>query len=247
MLTPISPPNYWPLRSTSSTSVTVTAGDGTIVCTNTNNATVAIPSAANLPNRIIVVKKGASNTATVTLDPSGSETIDGATSYVLYVLNDYVMIQSDGSNWRVVGGYLTPHACTMRRMAVQSGIASSSFNKILFDTVSRDNGGLTNVANSRAILRRAGNYRIQCDVWLAAGGSDLQVVEPYIFVDGSLYQLTRNQTRTGGTYNSWGSICIEEPFAAGTIIEAYVSHLAGSDKSTLTGGQAPFMTITEVR
>src|SRR5690606_24289335 len=111
MLTPIAPPNHWPTRTTSSTSVTLGAGDATVLCNNSSDATVSLPSAATVPGQIFAVKKIGNNAHTVTLDPNGSETIDGATTYVLYVVGDYVVIQSDGTNWRVVGGYLTPHSC----------------------------------------------------------------------------------------------------------------------------------------
>src|SRR5690606_8347184 len=151
----IAPPNHWPTRTTSSTSVTLGAGDATLICTNTSNATVSLPSAADVPFQIYTIKKGADNTATVTITPDGSETIDGADSYVLYVVGDYVAIHSDGSNWHVIGGYLAPHSCLLVMGEPQEGVAHSTATKILSDTAAADNAGLADIANSRAIIRQA--------------------------------------------------------------------------------------------
>lgn len=227
MLTPIAPPNYWPLRSTSSTSVTVTAGDGTIVCTNTNNATVAIPSAASLPNRIIVVKKGANNTATVTLDPDGSETIDGATSYVLYVVGDYVVIQSDGSNWRVIGGYLTPHSCLIIRAAQQTGIPHGTQTKILYDTVSEDGAALADISNSRVVIRRTSNYLVHCYAFILAGGDNLQFVDSYLRRNSAELVSKRTQCRTGVNLNTDALAIYRGPLSAGDVLEGTALHFAG--------------------
>ena len=41
-------------------------------------------------------------THTFTIDPDGSETIAGATTFVLDSANEFVTIWSDGANWRVL-------------------------------------------------------------------------------------------------------------------------------------------------
>lgn len=253
MLTPIAPPNYWPLRSTSSTSVTVTAGDGTIVCTNTNNATVAIPSAANLPNQIIVVKKGANNTATVTLDPDGSETIDGATSYVLYVVNDYVVIQSDGSNWQVVGGYLAPHRVSMYRDTAISVPNSATFMAVPMTKVDFDVGGLADTAvNGGIVVRRTGQYRPNGRFRLVES-TVIDVAQCQIRVNGNiavpspLYAVAQ----TSGLY----TVRVPSPseplsLTAGDIVTLYVQQInsANNTYDTLTTVQdRPMLALEEIR
>lgn len=236
MLTPIAPPNYWPLRSTSSTSVTVTAGDGTIVCTNTNNATVAIPSAANLPNRIIVVKKGANNTATVTLDPDGSETIDGATSYVLYVVNDYVVIQSDGSNWQVVGGYLAPHRCSIYE-GNGTLIPNNTFTRIPFNGANFDIGGIGDiVTDGRVEIRRSGYYLI-FGTFQIVTTNPLDVAQFQVWVNGSAVRgsnLNDASHLTGGT-NNGRAICAMGLFlSAGDYVDVYGYQINSSSNSYTT-------------
>lgn len=69
--------------------------------------TMSLQSAASGygQNTVFIVKKTDSSGNTVTLDPSGAETIDGASTYVLSAQNDAVIIQSDGTNWRVLSFY----------------------------------------------------------------------------------------------------------------------------------------------
>lgn len=251
MLTPIAPPNYWPLRSTSSTSVTVTPGDGTIICTNTNNATVAIPSAANLPNRIIVVKKGANNTATVTLDPNGSETIDGATTYVLYVVNDYVVIQSDGSNWQVVGGYLAPHTASVY-MTTPVSCASTTFTRMPFNGAAFDVGGLADITTDNRIeIKRGGKYQITA-VFRLIEPTEIQVAQCHVYKNGTT-AIPSNLFQPAvfsGLYSVRVQLVGTLELAAGDYLDLYghqINSLANSYNTLTSTEGRPTLTVTEVR
>src|SRR5690606_3015058 len=79
--------------TTVTANTTLTAAHYTVLCSNASDITISLPAAAGCTGRVYVVKKTGSNTATVTIDPNGSETVDGATSYVLYVAGDYAVIQ----------------------------------------------------------------------------------------------------------------------------------------------------------
>jgi hypothetical protein len=61
-------------------------------------------TSASLDGRIYTIKKIDSSANTVTIDPSGSETIDGAATLVLANQWDYVRIQAHAGNWIIVGG-----------------------------------------------------------------------------------------------------------------------------------------------
>jgi len=82
---------------------TATASDRVILCDATSNSiTVSLPSASGITGRVYTIKKVDSSTNTVTVDPAGTETIDGASTYSLSSQWDFVTIVSDGSNWVIV-------------------------------------------------------------------------------------------------------------------------------------------------
>lgn len=85
---------------TKTATYTATDNDYTIIC-STNTFTIDLPTAVGITGRVYVIKNITSGT-TITVDGSGSETIDGATTYTLASQYKLVMIQSDGTNWNVI-------------------------------------------------------------------------------------------------------------------------------------------------
>lgn len=82
---------------------TVTADDHVILCDDTSgNITVNLPTASGIDNRLYVIKKTNSSTNTITIDPNGSETIDGSATFLMYDFGDSVRILSDGTNWHII-------------------------------------------------------------------------------------------------------------------------------------------------
>ena len=65
--------------------------------------TVTLYAAANNIGRIHVIKN--SGTGTITVDPFGSETIDGATTYTLSAQWSTVQIICDGTNWKIISKF----------------------------------------------------------------------------------------------------------------------------------------------
>lgn len=66
--------------------------------------TITLPAASGATGRIYHIKKINITAAdTVTIDPNGAETIDGAATVVLSTQHSGRVIQSDGSNWFVMG------------------------------------------------------------------------------------------------------------------------------------------------
>lgn len=72
--------------------------------------TVFLPTAVGREGRRAGVKKTDTSANLVTIDPNGSETIDGETTLKLASPQAYREMQSDGVNWILVGaiGYTTP-------------------------------------------------------------------------------------------------------------------------------------------
>ena len=86
--------------ATKTTGFTADATVRTYLCSPSLPFTVALPAASGCTGRQYTFKQIA--TAKVTIDPNGSETIDGITTYPLVEKYQSVTIESDGSNWRIV-------------------------------------------------------------------------------------------------------------------------------------------------
>ena len=82
---------------------TVTYKDSVVLADATGgNITVATPAASTCTGRVWTVKKTDASANTVTIDPNGAETIDGAATRLLAIQYTAVMFVSNGTNWFVV-------------------------------------------------------------------------------------------------------------------------------------------------
>lgn len=63
--------------------------------------TVSLPSAVGIAGKTYVVRKSDASVNAVTVDPNGSQTVNGSSTHVLSSQYDTVTIVSDGSNWVV--------------------------------------------------------------------------------------------------------------------------------------------------
>ena len=79
---------------------TAVAGDVIKCDVSAGTFTITLPAAAS--NAIIVVKKVDVSPEILTIDGNGSETIDGALTYILYDPQESVMLFSDGTNWIII-------------------------------------------------------------------------------------------------------------------------------------------------
>ena len=85
---------------------TLTSSDYTVVFDLNGNATANLPDATTCKGRIYVIKINRTNVSDVlTIDPNGAQTIDGNATYDLQC-QQAITIQSDGSNWRIIGDFL---------------------------------------------------------------------------------------------------------------------------------------------
>lgn len=81
--------------------VTATAPDNkvTIWVNNVGAATINLPTSAGRRGRIYIIKKISNNTDGVTIDPAGSELVDGNATVTLATVYDFIVIQTNGTNW----------------------------------------------------------------------------------------------------------------------------------------------------
>lgn len=65
---------------------------------------ITLPTAVGVTGKLYGIKKTDNSANTVTLKGDGTELIDGANTLVLTKLYDYVLVQSTGAKWIIVGG-----------------------------------------------------------------------------------------------------------------------------------------------
>ena len=92
--------NYTTAIKSISAAYTAKPDDGIIlVDTSGGGVTVTLPLASGLKTKIFQIKETANPGSNVTVARSGSDTIDGATSYTVSGTYAYARFVSDGSNW----------------------------------------------------------------------------------------------------------------------------------------------------
>ena len=85
------------------TSTSIVSSDFAIIADSTAGAiTVSLPPAATANGRIFFVKRVNAGANNVTVDPFGSETIDGAATHVLTLQWHRIEIISNGTAWFIV-------------------------------------------------------------------------------------------------------------------------------------------------
>jgi len=87
-----------------SATYTATTNDDYFINITTGTFTLNLPTAATPYGQVYVIKN--SGTGTITVDPNGSQTIDGATTFTMNVQNGSITIIGDGTNWKIVSKYL---------------------------------------------------------------------------------------------------------------------------------------------
>jgi hypothetical protein len=97
--TPTTEIEFSTVSTSTNISPTETIGLITILCNATSgNITVSLPTAV-ASEAAFNIKKIDSSTNTVIIDPSGAQTIDGEATVTIYDDDDFVQVQSDGTNW----------------------------------------------------------------------------------------------------------------------------------------------------
>lgn len=88
----------------STTPISAVVATGYLVNATSGNIQINLPTAASAGvGAVIFVKKTDSTANTVTVKPAGVEKIDDGTSFLLSLQNEFVKIESDGTQWWVIG------------------------------------------------------------------------------------------------------------------------------------------------
>ncbi len=85
-----------------STATTATISDNMLVFTGTSAATLTLPDATTIQGRYYWIKNTSSNSSTLNIATTSSQTIDGLSSWSLTQTNKALRIVSNGANWIIV-------------------------------------------------------------------------------------------------------------------------------------------------
>lgn len=98
----------WNVRTVTTTPVTLDRDDRTVdVDASGGNRLVNLPTAASARYHTYKVRKLDASANTVTVDPAGAETINGASTFVLSNQFDAIIFQSNGTTWIILARFLS--------------------------------------------------------------------------------------------------------------------------------------------
>jgi len=93
----------YPMNTITATAVTLTDAYHYVYCNCTSNViTVNLPAVSTVARRLFVIKKIDSTGNAVTIDGSGAETIDGATTKTISSQYSVTAIQAGATEWHIV-------------------------------------------------------------------------------------------------------------------------------------------------
>ena len=87
---------------TFSSSTSASISDYHLVFTGTSAATLTLPDASTITGRSYIIKNVSSNSSTLTIATTSSQTIDGLSSWTLALTNKSLTVVSNGSNWYAI-------------------------------------------------------------------------------------------------------------------------------------------------
>jgi hypothetical protein len=154
---------------TAATTITDDDGIGLLLVTTASSAiTVTLPTASDNTNRVIRIKKVDSGSGKVTVDGEGSETIDGATTWLLPRQQSTVELFCNGVGWNVV----SHHRCQVfSHFQSNAGTSISNDTTTIVDyedTVVDTHSAVTIGASWKFTAPRDGLYTINATAQFAS-------------------------------------------------------------------------------
>lgn len=133
-----SPTNYALSVASYSTTGNISVNDDVVLLSGASGAiTRTLPTAVGYTKPLYIRRTDTTKSNAVTINTTGGQTINGSSSYVLYLQYEEVMLVSDGSNWQILNRFIPPVAARYSTNTVQN-IFTSSDTVINFEDVDFD-------------------------------------------------------------------------------------------------------------
>jgi hypothetical protein len=182
-------------RSFSTTSESVGTTDYTLLFTGTSACTLTLPDATLFTGRLIHIKNTKTGTVPVLTIATLSQTIDGASTWLLDDPNESINVVSDGSNWRIMGQSLPSGSGTSW---TQGGNTVSSIKKL--GTIDSYDLPFITANTEKMRLTTAGNFII---------GNTVVPNDEILYVDGGTSNSPNNLVTLSGNVNGYMQLNIQ--------------------------------------
>jgi hypothetical protein len=215
--------------------------------TSGGNSILNLVPAAQATRKVFVIKKTDSSANTLTIDPNGSELIEGASTRVLSAANESIAVICDGSNWFIINeSFSSITNAMLSDMATQTfkgrttagtgdpedltvTQATAMLNAMVGDSGS---GGTKGLAPAPAAGDAAANKFLKADgTWAAAGSTSPLTTKGDVYT----YDTANARLAVGGN----GTVLTADSSTATGLKWATVS---GSSQTVVTPGSYPYTT-----
>ena len=147
------------------------------VCSGEASYTVTLPAASGNAGKVVGIRIANGAAALVTVAGSGADRIDGWPSRVLWA-QESVLLMCTGSGWTKLAGRTRPMGCRIRlatsgNVGQAQTIQTNSTTKVLVNQIDYDYGGMADLANNHAIVRRDGRYTVGVVILYSGAGATM--------------------------------------------------------------------------
>lgn len=163
------------------TTANLTIGKHHVCSGTTADYTVTLPAVSGNSGKLLSVEMSGALTKLVTLDGNASETIDGATTRVMWARETAVLL-CDGTGWTKVGGKSIPMAMKAHADTSAQLFAAATFAKISLATEVYDYGSF--YTPSTVTIRRGGIYIANFGIRYNNNNATNTPVRAVLYIDG---------------------------------------------------------------
>ena len=191
------------VKTSSPVAVSATS-DYTVVTDLTVPGAVAVNLPAGVTKQIFVVVdgKGDAGTNNITITPSGIQTINGAASLVLNRNRESVMLQFDGTEWKVLATFQTPGQLVDSDLAATAAIARSKIANATASYVVVNSGAGALSEEQYLAKIRGGSAQDNSSLTFPASGTIATLADISTATQQTTDLITTNVTTVAGTtYN----------------------------------------------
>lgn len=216
------------------------------VCSGTTaDYTLTLPAVAGNAGKFVGLRMAGGLTKLVTIDGNGSETIDGATTRVMWA-DETAILFCDGTGWAKLAGKTVPMRAVMRLSANQGGIATGTITKINVDRADVNNGLLADTTNKRINIRRGNPYLIQAvTVWSNLSAASARCITQ-ARKNGTTGLANAETYGAAGGYPSPNLVVPAESLAAGDYLELVGFHNSGANETAYGSAAGDCCTLSVI-